>query len=260
MKRRGRFRGLFVVSRDAGERPNDLLDRDVEASDDAGVATSREQLGIGIAGRHPRISVFRVGDDVGEAPGTDREDLSRFCGRVAERVSPARPSGQKTKSPGASASSPSWFRKRGRPLRTKNISSAPKCICSRGSGASGASSYNVAPILASSGRQKIRCRVRPSSSSPSQASENRFWRVIRLPPSRSGCAQHPRPRRSSLGPASITRGGRRVGPLSRRRIHGRIVTRRLGCERPLRIFRPCARRSTGSRTLRSSLLRGLSGL
>ena len=38
----------------------------------------------------------------------------------------------------------------------------------------GASSYSVAPILASSGRQKIRCRVPTSSFSPSHASEKRL--------------------------------------------------------------------------------------
>src|SRR5256714_4082234 len=68
---------------DAAER---LLDRDLEASDYAGVVASREQLGIGIASRHPCISVFGVGDDVREAPGTDREDLSGFVAWVAERV------------------------------------------------------------------------------------------------------------------------------------------------------------------------------
>ena len=46
----------------------------------------RELLGIGIASRHPCISVFGVGDDVREAPGTDREDLSGFFRGVAERV------------------------------------------------------------------------------------------------------------------------------------------------------------------------------
>lgn len=50
---------------DTAER---LLDRDLEASDDAGVAASREELGIGIASRHPCISVFGIGDDVREAP------------------------------------------------------------------------------------------------------------------------------------------------------------------------------------------------
>ena len=84
--RRGRSHGLFVVSSDRRKRPNDLLDRDLEASDDARVAASREQLGIGVASRHPRIYVFGVGDDVREAPGTDREDLSGFLGGVAERV------------------------------------------------------------------------------------------------------------------------------------------------------------------------------
>ena len=38
---------------------------------------------------------------------------------------PARPSGQETKSPGVSSSSPSRFLQTGWPLRTKNISSAP---------------------------------------------------------------------------------------------------------------------------------------
>ena len=40
-KRRGRSRGLFVVSSD-GRRTAELLDRDVEASDDPGVASPRE--------------------------------------------------------------------------------------------------------------------------------------------------------------------------------------------------------------------------
>jgi hypothetical protein len=70
----------------ADRRPTDLLDWDLEASDDAGVAASRELLGIGIASRHPCISLLGVGDDVREAPGTDREDLGRFFGGVAERV------------------------------------------------------------------------------------------------------------------------------------------------------------------------------
>src|SRR5215213_9787589 len=68
------------------ERPKDLLDRDLEASDDAGVAASREQLGIGIASRHPCVSVLGVGDDVREAPGADRKDSSGFLGGIAERV------------------------------------------------------------------------------------------------------------------------------------------------------------------------------
>src|SRR5262245_3774914 len=63
-----------------------LLDRDLEAGDDARVAASREQLRVGIASRHPCISVFGVGDDVREAPGTDREDPSGFLAGVAERV------------------------------------------------------------------------------------------------------------------------------------------------------------------------------
>src|SRR5579859_2849237 len=68
---------------DTAER---LLDRDLEASDDSGVAASREELGIGIACGHPGISLFGVGDDVRKAPGADREDLSGFPGGVAERV------------------------------------------------------------------------------------------------------------------------------------------------------------------------------
>src|SRR5215211_1885671 len=68
------------------ERPKDLLDRDLEASDDAGVAASREQLGIGIASRHPCVSVLGVGDDVREASGADREELSGLFGGVAEGV------------------------------------------------------------------------------------------------------------------------------------------------------------------------------
>ena len=70
----------------ADRRPNDLLDRNLEASDDAGIAASREQLGIGIASRHPCISLLGVGDDVRVAPGTDREELGGFLGGVAERV------------------------------------------------------------------------------------------------------------------------------------------------------------------------------
>ena len=69
-----------------GKRPNDLLDRDLEASDDAGVAAPREELWIGITSRDPCISVFGVGDDIREAPGTRREDLSGLFGGVAERV------------------------------------------------------------------------------------------------------------------------------------------------------------------------------
>jgi hypothetical protein len=34
--------GVFVVSSDGRQKANDLLDRDLEASDDAGVAASRE--------------------------------------------------------------------------------------------------------------------------------------------------------------------------------------------------------------------------
>src|SRR5262245_6371975 len=77
-------RGRVTMS--AGARG--LLDWDLEPGDDAGVAALREEVGIGIAGRHPRLSVFGIGDHVGEAPSTDREDLSRFIRRVADRVQP----------------------------------------------------------------------------------------------------------------------------------------------------------------------------
>src|SRR5215475_12686634 len=63
-----------------------LLDRDLDPGDDARIAALREEVGIGIAGRHPRVSVFGIRDHVREAPRTDREDLDRFIGRVAERV------------------------------------------------------------------------------------------------------------------------------------------------------------------------------
>src|SRR5215204_4897724 len=81
MSRRGRSRGLFGVA-----TAEELLDRDLEARNDARVAAFRDQLGVGIAGRNPCISVFGVGDDVGEAPGADREDPSGFFVGVAERV------------------------------------------------------------------------------------------------------------------------------------------------------------------------------
>src|SRR5581483_6029996 len=71
--------------------PADLLDRDLEAGDDAGVATLREQLRIGIAGRDPRVAVLGVGNHVGEAPRADREELDRLLRRVAERVEPGPP-------------------------------------------------------------------------------------------------------------------------------------------------------------------------
>jgi hypothetical protein len=45
-----------------------LLDRDLEASDDAGVAASREQLGLGIARRHPCIAVLGVATTSGKLP------------------------------------------------------------------------------------------------------------------------------------------------------------------------------------------------
>src|SRR5262245_14407511 len=68
--------------------PSALLDRDLEPGDDAGIAYLREEVGIGIASRHPRVSVFGIGDHVGEAPGTDPEDRYGFVGRVAECVQP----------------------------------------------------------------------------------------------------------------------------------------------------------------------------
>ena len=46
----------------------------------------RASSSVGIASRYPCISVFGVGDDVREAPGTDRKDPSGFFGGVAERV------------------------------------------------------------------------------------------------------------------------------------------------------------------------------
>ena len=120
-----------------------------------------------------------IGDDVREAPGSDREEPDGLVGRVAERVQSGTSLGTEDEvARGELAPSPSWLRKSGRPLRTKNISSAPKCMWSRASGAPGASSYSVAPSLASSGRQKIRCRVVVSSCSPSHASEKRFCRVM----------------------------------------------------------------------------------
>src|SRR5215210_9508214 len=63
-----------------------LLDRDLEPGDDAGVAASREELGIGIPSCHPCVTVLGVGDDVREAAGTDREKLDGFFSGVAERV------------------------------------------------------------------------------------------------------------------------------------------------------------------------------
>src|SRR5262245_13621686 len=77
-------RGRVTMS--AGARG--LLDWDLEPGDDAGIAALREEVGIGIAGRHPRVSVFGIGDHVREAPRTDREDLDRLIRRVAERVQP----------------------------------------------------------------------------------------------------------------------------------------------------------------------------
>jgi hypothetical protein len=87
-------------------RPNDLLDRDLEASDDAGVAALRDELGIGIARCHPRISLLRVGDDVREATGTDREDPSGLFTGVAERVEAGAPLGTEDEVPLAISSSP----------------------------------------------------------------------------------------------------------------------------------------------------------
>src|SRR3954454_5804903 len=67
----------------AGER---LLDRDLEAGDDARVAASREELGIRVTSRHPCIALLRVGDDIRKAPGTDREEPNDVIARVAEGV------------------------------------------------------------------------------------------------------------------------------------------------------------------------------
>src|SRR5262245_62170669 len=72
----------------AGESVGGLLDRDLEPGDDAGIAPLCDEVGVGIAGRHPCVSVFGVGDHVREAPGTDREKLDGLIGRVAERVQP----------------------------------------------------------------------------------------------------------------------------------------------------------------------------
>ena len=155
------------------------LDRDLEAGDDPGIAAAREELGIRIPGRNPGVAVLGVRNDVGEAPGAEREEPDGLLAGWLNACRPARPSGQKTTSPGARVSSPFCLRSNGRPMRTKNISSAPKCMCKRSSSAPGPSSYTVAPIRASSGRQKTRRRVAVSSSSPSQSPENRFCRVIR---------------------------------------------------------------------------------
>src|SRR5689334_14990937 len=65
-----------------------LLDRDLEPGDDAGIAALRKEVWIGIASRHPRVSVFGIGDHVGEAPGTDRENPDGFISGVAECVQP----------------------------------------------------------------------------------------------------------------------------------------------------------------------------
>ena len=109
--------------------------------------------------------MFGVGDDVREAPGTDREDLSGFFGGVAERVE----SGTSLGAEDEVARSQLLFgrvgsgRRDDRSGRRTSLRLRSACA-SASSGASGASSYSVAPILASSGRQKTRCRV-PSSSS-----------------------------------------------------------------------------------------------
>jgi hypothetical protein len=165
--------GPFQFAR-ASSTAEGLLDRDLEAGDDSRVAASREQLGIGIAGRHPCVSVLGIGDHVGEAPGADREDLSGFLRRVAERVQSGTSLGAEDEVARSQLLFAVLVPEDGTPLRTKNISSAPKCICIRIPVAPASSSYSVAPILASSGRQKKRCRVPNSLLSPSQTPENRF--------------------------------------------------------------------------------------
>jgi hypothetical protein len=97
-----------------------------------------------------------VGDDVREAAGAHREDSRWLLGAVEERVQPGTSLETEDEVAGASSSSPSCFWRTGRPLRTKNISSAPKCMCSRWPAAPGGSSYSVDPILAWCGRQKMR--------------------------------------------------------------------------------------------------------
>src|SRR3954447_10002269 len=67
--------------------PDDrLLHGDLEPGDDARVASFGEQPRLGVAGRHPGVSVLRIGDDVGEAAGADGEQVRRLVTRVAERV------------------------------------------------------------------------------------------------------------------------------------------------------------------------------
>src|SRR3954451_23227371 len=68
-----------------------LLDGDLEARDDPRIAAPREQLGVGIARRHPRVAVLGVSDDVGEAPGAGREDPRGLFRRIAERVQAGTP-------------------------------------------------------------------------------------------------------------------------------------------------------------------------
>jgi hypothetical protein len=58
-----------------------LLVRDLEARDDALIP---DGLAMGIPGRDPRIAVFGIGDDVREAPGTQRKQPNGFVGRIAE--------------------------------------------------------------------------------------------------------------------------------------------------------------------------------
>src|SRR5262249_35401437 len=62
-----------------------LFDRNVEAGDNARIAFG---LAVGIPSRDPRVAVFGIGDDVGEAPGAHREQPNWFVSRIAERVQP----------------------------------------------------------------------------------------------------------------------------------------------------------------------------
>ena len=86
----------------------------------------------------PRVSLLGIGDDVREAPGAHREDLRGLSGGVAERVQPGPPlraeddvSRSQRFLTVLPAERAAW------PRRTKNISSAPKCMCMRPSGVPG---------------------------------------------------------------------------------------------------------------------------
>jgi hypothetical protein len=151
------------------------VDAEVETGDDARIVPGREAREPAWRPRRSCPRGMRRRRDNSPALMA-RIRAGSSCG-LLKACKPARPSGQKRKSPEASSSLPFQVAEDGAAAEDEEHLLGAVVHVDSVSVVAGSSSYRVAPILASSGRQKI--RRRESASSMSQgASANRFWRCI----------------------------------------------------------------------------------